>query len=75
LMVAVAILGFVGGGAIVIVREGKRSALRARAARFRTLADESDTFLRGLKEGNSPVSCRLFTRRPRSLRRCDPNPR
>jgi hypothetical protein len=30
--------------------------------------------VRGLKEGNSSVSCSLYTRRPRSLRRCDPNP-
>ena len=32
-------------------------------------------WLRGLKEGKSPVSWSLYTRRPRSLRRCDPNPR
>ena len=31
--------------------------------------------LRGLKEDSSPVSCSLYTRRPRSLRRCDPPPR
>jgi serine/threonine protein kinase len=36
--------------------------------------DHPYTLIRGLKEGNSSVSCSLYTRRPRSLRRCDPNP-
>jgi hypothetical protein len=30
---------------------------------------------RGLKEDKSPVSCGLYTRRPRGLWRCDPDPR
>ena len=40
----------------------------------RDLPGIARTSLRGLKEDESPVSCGLYTRRPRSLRRCDPNP-
>jgi hypothetical protein len=54
---------------------GNRNLERAR----REVATDPDLAgaqrdLGGLKEGNSSVSCSLYTRRPRSLRRCDPNP-
>ena len=65
---------------VVILPKYRRKVLYGRMRRgigqiLRDLCRQKDIEFRGLKEGKSPVSCSLYTRRPRSLRRCDPNPR